>query len=213
MGRIRWIAILSIILFLPGVFSSPAVAAPNAYITERVSANYFTNGTLNGNASRIGYVEVSVDNTYDVLQYVRLILDSTAGTNLQSNVTYNSVAASPLSSSDRTRMFLNTTDSGEGISYRITDTSKTPAIILKLDYQNAAGREINGSSAFFFNLTLNLNYSQNLGNVGFVFQAARDTYGSNDAIHLFNPSATSGNTFAKDSDSDGFNDQITWNGS
>ena len=84
-------------------------AAPVSYLTEQVNASFFANGSLTENITRIGYAEVGAGNQIDVLQYIRINLSKTDGTNLNSVVAYKDVAASPEQDS-RTRLYLNTTN-------------------------------------------------------------------------------------------------------
>jgi len=130
-------------------------AAPSSYIREEVTANYFANGTMDGSVSTIGYIEVDVENQADVLQMLRLELSNTTGTNLQSNMSYKNVAASPYTS-DRTRIYVNTTADSQSIVYNITDPNIAAIIQLRLDYQNSlGGTEIysGGTNTFTFNLS------------------------------------------------------------
>lgn len=191
----------------------PALAqGPTAHLTEDVRLDYFSNGSQES-ASRIGYVEVEVPNIQDVLQYIRLNLSGTAGTNLQSVTTYNSVAVSP-NIGDRTRIFLNTTGSTQDVSYTINDTSLVPDISLGLDYSNLEGGQdilSGGENTFLFNLTLNC--TQGISGVSLAIQTARDVYNGSDSMNLSEPRATSSTTLGRtDTDSDGYYDRIDWTG-
>jgi len=107
--------------------------------------------------SRTGRVEVSVPSTVDVLQFIRLNLSMTTGTNLVSIETYKNVAASP-NPGDRTRMYVNTTDSGQDITYTITDTGATPTIWMSFSTTNTLGGEdiaAGGTNTFDFTVRIN----------------------------------------------------------
>jgi len=194
------------------LLAAGAQAAPQSYITEEVQAGYSWNGSLLSPVSRIGYVEVDTGSTQDVLQYIRLTLTSTAGTNLGSDTAFRNAAASPNLPNDRTRIFVNTTNSTEDLSYQITDTGLTPLIGMRLDFRNQlGGRDIvPGSNTFYFNITLNA--SQALTGASLVVQARRNTLGTNDSISFTSASAPSGSAQVQDSDSDGFNDRVSWTG-
>ena len=213
MDALKGMVSCAVFLWLVLVFGCCSVlAAPVSYINENVEAVYFWNGTLDGNISRTGSVEVSVGNTQDVMQYLLLELSGTSGTNLQNTTAYNDVAASP-NPGDRTRMYVNTTKDMKDLSYEITNSSLAPVIGICMDYRNSAGgRDIyaGGTNVFLFNLTLNT--TKNVSNVSLVFQAARDTMGVNDSMGFFSPSADSGHVQTVDTDSDGIYDRILWNG-
>jgi len=205
-----WIPIgLSIFIFL----LPTALAAPTSYISETVQADFFPDGSLNGNITRIGTIEVSVGNTQDVMQFIMLNLSANNGTNIQTLLARKNVASSPTTTDDRTQMFLNTTNDPEDVSYQITNVSITPVINMRLDYSNlGTGHDLNGSSIFFFDVTLNLNHTEPLNDSYVFFQAATNTLGINDSMNLTSISTTTGDANISDSDSDGFFDMIEWTG-
>jgi len=203
--------VLGLLLFLSCL--PAALADPTSYITENVQASFFPNGSLDGSISRTGMIEVSVGNTRDVLQYIILNVTQTDGTNLQSLLTYKNVAGSPTSPGDRTPMFMNTTDNPQDIRYRITNTSLTPVINIRLEYSHlGTGRDLNGTSLLSFNFVMNLNYTQQLPNSQMIFQTALDSFGINDSMNISAVGSTSGNANLFDSDSDGFFDRVEWAG-
>ena len=185
-------------------------AAPVSYLTEQVNASFFANGSLTENITRIGYAEVGAGNQIDVLQYIRINLSKTDGTNLNSVVAYKDVAASPEQDS-RTRLYLNTTNGENSLTYEI-NPDIVPVIYLKINYSNIdGGRDIHpGSNLFFFNITLNS--TKTISPASFVFQSSKNTHGSNDSMNIFNATATTGSVLRTDTDVDGFYDKITWNG-
>lgn len=199
-------------LLIACILASGAEAAPQSYLTEEVQSSYFYNGTLSGPVSRIGYVEADVGSTQDVLQYLRLSLTSTSGTNLISDAAYRNAAASPNLPNDRTRIFVNTTNSTGDLSYQITDTSLTPVIGMRLDFSNQiGGRDIvPGRNTFSFNVTLNA--SEALQGASMVMQARRNALGLNDSINFSSASAAGGFIQIFDTDLDGFNDRVSWSG-
>ena len=139
------------LLILPLIVS----AQPEAYLTEEVLLNLYTNNSPMAPLSAEGWVEVSTP-TADVLQYLILNLSHTTGTDLQSIVTYRSTAASP-SPGDRTRIYVNTTQSEADISYNILNLSLVPIIGINMSYRNTAGgTDIHsGENLIFFNISIN----------------------------------------------------------
>jgi hypothetical protein len=210
----HWKSVL--VVTLVSLLLYPAVAragVPESYIREVVSTDYDTDGSLAGPVERLGYVEVEVPNNQDVLQYLLLNLSGTQGTNLQSSWSYRGVAASP-GPGDRTRLYLNTTDSESNISYEITDTDLAPVIYLRLEYANdAGGQDIYSGGSNHFSLNLTINSTQDLGGAYLYLRFARNALGLNDSIHIYDVSATSGSAQAQDSDGDGFFDRLYWTGS
>ncbi|MCK4496748.1 MAG: hypothetical protein KAU24_01030, partial [Candidatus Aenigmarchaeota archaeon] len=202
------IALILLLMLFPYSVSG----APSSYIRENVSANYFPNGTMDGNVTTVGYIEVDVETNADVLQYIVLQLSNISGTNLQSDVAYRNVAASPYTA-DRTRIYVNTTRDSQDIVYNITDPNIAAIIRLSLDYQNSRGGVdiySGGTNTFNFNLTMNT--TKDVYNVIANIRFSKDTLGMNDAIDLYNPSATEGSSYRIDSDWDGFYDIIRWEG-
>ncbi len=204
-------ASIALILLLM-LFPYHVSGAPSSYIRENVSANYFSNGTMDGNLTTIGYIEVDVENQADVLQYIVMQLSNISGTNLQSDIAYRNVAASPYTA-DRTRIYVNTTRDSQDIIYNITDPNIAAIIMPRLDYQNSRGGVdiySGGTNTFNFNLTMNT--TKDVYNVITNIRFSKDTLGMNDSIDLYNPSATAGNVYRIDSDWDGFYDIIRWEG-
>ncbi len=206
MKSARWgvLGIVFAFLFLPAVSAHPV-----PYLTERVDANYYLNGTPLDNITGYGYVEVYVDNRQDVLQYIRINLSSTYGTNMLSNQVYRNVAGSP-NADDRTRMYINTAKGGDEIQYEINQ-SLIKVLKMRVDHGNADGGKdlhANGSNVIGFNVTLSSDHA--MGGVGFVFQAARNTYGSNDAMNIFSSYSPWGSHNILDWDGDGFYDRVIW---
>lgn len=200
------------LVFLLIILPYSVHSAPSSYIREEVTANYFANGTMDGSVSTIGYIEVDVENQRDVLQMLRLELSNTTGTNLQSNMSYKNVAASPYTS-DRTRIYVNTTADSQSIVYNITDPNIAAIIQLRLDYQNSlGGTEIysGGTNTFTFNLTMNT--TKDIYNVITNLRFSKDTLGMVDSIDIYNPSASSGVAERLDSDWDGYYDIARWTG-
>jgi hypothetical protein len=209
--QIGWFLIgvsLATLIFLAG----PVKAAPRSYISEEVLAGYFYNGTPSSAVTRNGYVQVDVGNAQDVLQYIRLNLTSTQGTNLQSITAFRNVAASPNLPGDRTMIFVSTTNSSQDLSYQITNTSLTPVISMRMDYGNQrGGKEIlPGKNTFSFNVTLNSD--RQLSGASMVIQARRNTLGFNDSVDFTSAFAASGTVSLLDTDSDGFYDRVFWTG-
>lgn len=206
------VGISIVLMFLLTVLPYGALAAPSSYIREEVSANFYPNGTMDGNLTSVGYVEVDVENDFDVLQYVSLTLSGTAGTNLQSTNAFSNVAASPFTG-DRSRIYVNTTRDYQDTIYNITDPNIASIIKLRLDYNNTMGGHdiyAGGANTFRFNVTMNA--TGDITGVITNIRFSKDTIGGNDAINLNNPSAASGFSQRIDSDADGFYDIIRWQG-
>ena len=200
------------ILFMLALFPGAAYGAPQSYITEEVTGSYFYNGTLAGPITRTGQVQADVGNTQDVLQYIRIGLSSTSGTNLQSTTAYRNVAASPNSPQDRTAIFVNTTASTEDLYYQITNQSLIPLVSLRLDYgNNKGGREVlPEANTFSFNATVSSD--RMLSGASVIIQARRNTFGFNDSFSFYNAYAATGTAQATDTDTDGFYDRVAWTG-
>ena len=198
--------------FLLLVSSFTVLGAPSSHIREEVTASYFPNGTMDGGVGSIGYIEVDVVNTADVLQSIVLELSTTTGTNLLSTTARKNVAASPRTG-DRTRIYVNTTDGPQSLVYNITDPDIAAIIRLRLDYQNTlGGTDIHsgGMNTFWFNLTMNT--TKDIYNVITNLRFSKDTLGLNDSMNIRNPSSSSGMTQRIDSDWDGFYDEVRWTG-
>ena len=196
-----------VLIFLLILFVIPIKASPVAYLTENVNAEFNYNGTLISQEN-IGYIEVEVPNREDVLQNVKIILSSTAKTNLNSRTAYSAVAASP-SSGDKTKLYLNTNESNESIYYKFYDA---PIINITLSYENEKGGKDLTPKKNKINFKLFLSANENLNGVEFNIKAKKDTYGENDSLSFISASATTGEVSLIDSDSDGFKDNLKWIG-
>jgi hypothetical protein len=202
------------IVLLPLLLNQAVVraATPSPYITESVQASYYPNGTLESPVSGTGIVEVRLPNTVDVLQYIRLDLTTTEGTNLVSTEGYKNVAASP-NLWDRTRMYVNTTDSNQDISYRITNPSLMPVIWMSFSKSNVLGGEdIAAGGTNTFDFTVTVNSSLPLSGAVMYLRAARNTLGSNDATSFYDVQTSGGYAMRQDTDGDGMFDRVYWSG-
>ncbi|MCX6814626.1 MAG: hypothetical protein NTY20_03190 [Candidatus Aenigmarchaeota archaeon] len=162
------------------------------------------------------FIQKAVEQKTRVKLFIPIVLTilvlSTTGTNILSDVAFRNAAASPNLPNDRTRIFVNTTNSTEDLSYQITNVSIIPVISMRLDYSNQiGGRDIvPGRNTFSFNLTLNA--SESLQGASMVIQARRNTLGINDSINFTSASAAGGSIQIFDTDLDGFNDRVSWSG-
>jgi len=223
---------IAISLLFAVINSALAVIGPVAYLTEMVDASYYPNGTLMGNVSIIGYVEVGVPNIEDVLQYLRVNLTGNMSrVNLVGNTTYQSVASSPNYDFERTRLFHNTSLSDSDTNYIVTDTSAAPVINATIVVTNFAGGEDLYSNDNIENwaggpyttdvnvLDFQINISnpsswRSLGNtnVSIVFQKDYGPSGE-DAVNITtSPTASTGIAYSVDTDTDGYNETIYWVG-
>ncbi len=114
------------------LLASIAQALPVAYLAEKVSATHLQNGSLYAPVSKTGYIEVDASNNRDVLQYLRINLSNSNGTNLQSLAAYRDVAASP-TEGQKTRMYVDTAEDAQDLRYKIYDTeNNTPVVSLRM---------------------------------------------------------------------------------
>lgn len=203
--------VIFVVIFLLMISPAIVISAPASFIREEISAAYFTNGTMDGNVIKIGYVEVDTESDTDVLQTISMELSGTAGTNLQSSTAYKNVAASPYTG-DRTRIYVNTTQNPQSLLYNITDPDVAAVLSLKIEYQNSmGGMDIHpGPNTFTFNLTMNT--TKDVTNVITNIRFSKDVLGMNDGIDLYNPASSAGSTQIIDSDWDGFYDIVRWQG-
>ncbi|RLJ01156.1 MAG: hypothetical protein DRP06_00205, partial [Candidatus Aenigmatarchaeota archaeon] len=197
--------ILMFLIILPTC--SVILASPATYLTEIATAEFDHNGTLITRAN-LGYVEVELFNTEDVLQNIELILSNIIGTNLVDREAYAAVAASP-SSGDRTRLYLDTTESEETIYYRFNNA---PLVTININYWNEIGGKDLAPENNTINFEIFLNASESLNNTEFGLRINRDASGTNDSMNILTVDADSGTVSLVDSDFDGFNDIIQWNG-
>jgi len=192
----------------------PAVASalPMSYVTESVQASYYPNGSQHALSSK-GYVEVSVGNTQDVMQYLILNLSKTDDTSLQSRAALRGAAASPNSPVDRTRLFLNTTDRPDDIEYDV-NASIVPIIYMEMDYRNVAGgRDLYSGGMNNLTIDINFNSTADLNGLELVFQAATDTNPANyDSMDIYFANATAGSVQISSADGDVFRDHVNWTG-
>ena len=200
-------------LALVCILLSPAIASalPTSHITERMHGVYYPNGSLYSFSSA-GYVEVAVGNTKDVMQYLIINLSKTNNTNLLSRTAFRSVAASPTSPQDKTRLFLNTTSRPDAIEYNITNSSLMTVIYIQLDYLNKeGGQDIYSGGMNNFSMNITFNSTRNLNGATLVFQLARDTVPATyDAMDIYFANASSGSFSIIDTDLDGFRDLVNW---
>ncbi len=200
------ISIISIFLTI-SLTGSIILAYPAVYLTETINAEFDHNGTLI-NRENLGYIEVELFNTEDVLQNIEISLSSATGTNLASSETYAAVAASP-SSGDRTRMYLDTDEGNGTIYYKFNDAT---IVNININYWNeAGGKDLTPeNNTIYFEVFLNA--SETLNNIKFNLNANKNTLGASDSMNILAVGADSGTVFLIDSDLDGFNDIVQWNG-
>jgi len=193
----------------------PVIASaqwPSTHLIERADASFYPNGSLVSGISAIGYAEVDVGNTQDVLQYIRLNLSGTANTDLLSTTCSRNVASSP-NSGDRTRIFVNTTRSSSDFSYAILNQSILSIIYLSINHSNSlGGLDLLPDSESVMDFNLSINSSSDISGAEFYLRVATNTMGSNDSMNLSNASASEGSASVQDSDSDVQYDTLYWTG-
>ena len=218
--------------------SSPAhsVYGPQAHLTETITASYDTTG-LDGASgtpatlARTGYIEVSVPNTDDVLQYIRLNLSSNAETNTNiekwnSNLTaYRDYALSNPTLQDRTRMYLNTTIGNQQLTYTPAYNWAPPINLSMTVVNTQAGNDLysinhteTSINTMFFNFTIrndaqagNKNYAGANVTVTIRFNKSSSTQSSASIDHT-TLQYTAGTATLSDSGGGADNDTILWQG-
>ncbi|MCX6814907.1 MAG: hypothetical protein NTY20_04645 [Candidatus Aenigmarchaeota archaeon] len=137
---------LSLFLFSLLVLASPAKAqyGPRAYVTEYVTQDYWWNGSTKGTDVRRGYVEASIPNNWDVLQYLRINLTGgVTSTDLQNqaggSMAYANTLTSYSTSNSEATVYVNTSSYQQATYYNITTANVAPTINLTLTVNNTAG--------------------------------------------------------------------------
>ena len=238
MKRILLFVLMGLVLIYG---SSPvlAVVGPSAYLTEHTLAHYNTDGTINPlvnytecfdiNPCRYGFVQASVPNVNDTLQYVRINLSTISGTNLNSITSYIGALSSSSVANNPSTVYVDavwgTTDD---LYYSITNTNAAPVIELSMTYSNVQGGydlydEDNigpggSSNTVEFALTATNDGTKTLNDFDITIQFEQDTSGTNDSVNVISdPPATggTGNTDSVsrvDNDADTFYDAVDWSG-
>ncbi|MBN2042946.1 MAG: hypothetical protein JW754_04025 [Candidatus Aenigmarchaeota archaeon] len=200
-----FVSIIILCVTVPGVFSAPV-----SYITERVDADFYPNGTLRDNVSSYGYIEVYVGNNVDVMQQVEMTLSSISNTNILSNTARKNVAASP-SGSQRTRINVNTTESDQSIEYSITNSSVIPLITLMTEVDNVdGGNDLHANDTNVMRFRIHVNTTLPLDDTSIVFQFALNTFDVNDATSIYGLQYSQGSANLRDTDFDGMYDRLEW---
>lgn len=197
-------------IFTLFLFVSPVLALsyPEAYIEEKVDAEFYANGSIISER-RSGSVKVL---TEDILQDVTLELSSTDGTDLGSPQAYRPALSCP--GGDPTALYLNTTESDKAVDYEI-DPSYTPRIEVEVEYENDdGGVEIHsGENNFIFHV--NIEASEDLEGAELRFTVPQDTGDSGeDSFNLKDQSCTGNYDYCRriNRDGDGYYESIEWKG-
>jgi len=193
-----------------------ALTGPVVHHTEEIQTTYYANGSES--LERIGYIEVEMPNTDDVLQQVLINLSGTQNTNLVRPIAYHSIAASATPGS-KTRMYVDTAVGDKQLYYEINNSNVAPKLELNATYANKAGgidlycddNIPNPENIYMFTFDLyNPSQTLNLGNAYLEVRFNTDTDGAGkDAINLTEYPV---GTTILDRDSDGFYDTLVWNG-
>ena len=218
------------------ILSISALAAygPRAYLYESVIADFDQDGSYDTGASfspcsenpcAYGYMKVSVPNSDDVLQYLRLNVSNSSGeaehTNLDELKFFRDTLTSYPTANSMATVNCNTTNSDTDTWYNVTNSNVAPPIKLKLTVVNYQGGNDTADDDDLFTTTNTLNFSviltndgtYNISSVTFGIQFELDTDGTRDAVNVSStPSVTSGYGSATrtDSDSDDEFDQVNW---
>ncbi|NOQ56130.1 MAG: hypothetical protein GQ477_04995 [Nanohaloarchaea archaeon] len=249
--KIVLVALFSLCLLI-GVVSG--VTGPRVYMAETVSGTdpIYTAGDAGaggaggygstGAVTRTGKVYVYVPNTVDVLQYVRVNLSSQAssradietwtldGDKYSGGITaYKNYALSYPALTDRTTMYLNTSDDGDTTdddSSYLPDYDWAPSLNLTMTVVNTAGGDDLYSSDNLATDTNTMNYTFTIRNdagsggvtlngVDLTILFNTDTQGGVDALNITASTVgeTSGTSTPSSSDgADGYIDKIAWDG-
>jgi hypothetical protein len=218
--------------FMSFAYSAQAYYGPKAYLTEYVTQNYWWNGTPKGLDLRKGYVQVSVPNNADVLQYVRVNINPTSNTDLINSTAYDNVVTSYTGGTDSPDMiYVNTSSSMQSSAYNITNSALAPTINLTLSYTNYFGGSdfwdgeniwpsgssnptntlrfnftiVNGGTKALNTVTVVLRFNTSAGPSG--RDAVNITLGTNTTTGV-----TTTSSYISDSDTDGDYDRYTWVG-
>jgi len=231
------IFIFAAVFLLVSIIPAYSYWGPRAVLTENVTGVYNTDG-LDGASSgtpasfnSVGYIEVFVPNTYDVLQYVRLNVsdsnpDAKARTNIEnwngSLTAYNDYAVSHSTLSSGTYMYLNTTAGNKQDTY-IPDFNWAPSLNLSMTLTNTrAGDDlyseddiISNINILQFNFTIiNPASSKNIRGTNITYNITFNTTGSNSSVNIIDSTidVTGGGTaWARDRGGNGY-DAIEWQG-
>ena len=205
------------------------IYGPKLLIQEEVAADYWPNGTTkDGTLSRIGAMKVGVPNNDDVLQYLRVTLDSgyDTNTNIENETVYQDVLASQPSDYDWELIYVNTSAAVGGseaaeTSYTVTD--EAPTLNFTLEYKNSLGGidlydDANieqGHNVYYLNVSItNEHATKSISNAVVNIWFDKNTGPGNAEVHVISnpPPADVGTATRVDSDSDGYYDRVYWIG-
>jgi hypothetical protein len=224
----RGLLVISLAFILTAMLFTGARAqtyGPKLLIQEEVECNYWPNGTEKSGLSRTGQFKMSVPNNDDVLQYIRVTLDSgyDTNTNIDNDTVYQDVLVSYPSDDDWELLYVNTTSNDADTSYTIDNNvaNIAPTINLSMEYRNVRGGyhlydEANiddPDNDIYINFTLtNPSSSRSLSGVTSYIYFERDVSGSNDIQIISEDEYGVGTATASSGDGDGHDDMITWTG-
>ncbi|RLG13705.1 MAG: hypothetical protein DRN71_04345 [Candidatus Nanohalarchaeota archaeon] len=233
-----FILVFTALTLLILILSSPAYSAygPQAHLTETITASYTTTG-LDGASgtpatlARTGYIEVSVPNTDDVLQHIRLNLSSNTETNTNIEkwngdlTAYRDYALSNPTLQDRTRMYINTTQGNKQPAYTPAYNWAPPINLSMTVINTQAGNDLYSTNntetsinTMFFNFTIrndaqagNKNYAGTNVTVTIRFNKTSSTQSSASIDHT-TLQYTAGTATPSSSGGGADNDTILWQG-
>jgi len=215
-----------VVFFLIASFAS-ATDGPKAYLYEIVKSDFDANGSYSSdsfspcttNPCAAGWMKVSVPNSDDVLQYLRIGVTSKNNTNLDDYYFFRDTLTSYPTADSQQTVNCNTTASSTATWYNVSNLTAAPPIKLEFRYSNYQGGNdtVDDDDLFTVNNTLNFTiYIQNpsnyynISNVNFTVYFDRNTYDEVDITTA--PTITSGygTVSRSDSNSNGMYDRITW---
>ena len=230
-GLLLFSVVISTLLIL--ILSGPALAivGPKAYVNEYVTCDYNYDGTVATAAARTGYVQVSVPNDDDVLQYVNVTLQNfNPNTTLtgSAGVANRNVVTSYPTVNSTTNIYVDTSAGSRQSNYVINSTDAAPTINLSLTWTNEkGGTDLYDADNLYYtsnNITFNLTIrnpsgTDDLSNVNVTIYFGRNVNGTSDAIDVHTlvsskdrGGSTVGTMDSWDLDSDGDTDTVNWIG-
>jgi hypothetical protein len=203
------------------------IYGPRLLIQEDITGAYNDDGTVKTAAAKTGQFKIAVPNDDDVLQYIRVDLDSgyDAWTNIQNNTgAYHDVAVSSTNPPNWgwQLLYVNTTNNDADTGYVMNDSDQAPTINLSVYYSNERGGyhlydeanidDPDNNITMVFSLT-NPSASRDLVGITAYIYLTRDTGPGTEDVDIIDiKSVQSGSANRYDSEPDGEYDRITWSG-
>ncbi len=224
----RILLVTGVVFILTAVLLGGARAqiyGPKLLIQEDVTGEYYHNGTVKTTAARTGQFFASVPNNEDVLQYMRVTLDSGYNTNtdIDNDTVYQDVLTSFPTDDKWSLLYVNITGDYSSTSYTIDNdvANIAPTINLSVYYSNDRGGydlydesnidDPDNNMTLVFSLT-NPSSTRDLVDITSIINFVKDVEG-NDEPAVIDTSAQDGSVSVSDDGGDDtgtLNDYITW---